>query len=161
MVPTPGGPVTQWRVNGAGSAGSVKVQGMTAQQMRNVSIMAGHNRLPAALRWTQGLKGGGVLAFAPSALVDLRNAMGTDASGRTVFDGHKFLVDSAKSQSGNAVGFATGYIITLAIGGAAAVSAPVIVGALAAGIVVQVLWNTSGMADRSGRAVQRALESLP
>lgn len=161
MVPTTGGPASHWRVGGSGAVGSLRVQGMTAHQMHNTAVMVGENRLPGILRWTSGKVGGGVLAFAPSAALDAYNAIETDAQGNRSFNSRQFAVDSAKSQSGNAVGFIAGAAVTIGVGAvagaAAAASAPVILVALGVGIVFQVAWNASGAADWAG---QRAEEHL-
>jgi hypothetical protein len=160
MVPSSGGVVTQWRVNGAGTAASLRVQGMSAQQVRNTAVMAAENRLPWALRATTGRIGGGVLAFVPSALIDAGGAIQTDVSGQLSFNGHKFLVSSAKSQSGNAVGFGvSAVVIAVAAGGTAAVvSAPVILVALGLGLTAQLVWNGFGMDKVAADAAAAALK---
>jgi hypothetical protein len=162
MVPGAGGAVTQWRVNGAGTSASLRVQGMSAQQIRNTAVMAAEHRLPAGLRFASGPWGGGFLAFAPTAGLDLWKNIHTDTAGVTRLDGRQFLIDSAESQSANAVGFATSMAITvgagLAFGAAAAVSAPIIFVALAGGLLMQLAWNTTGMAVRTKDAAARALE---
>lgn len=162
MVPATGGPVTQWRMNGAATVSSLKVQGMTSQQLRQTAVLVGQERMPAALRWTGGKVGGGVLAFAPSAALDLYQSVEVDAFGRRQVNWQQFGIASAKSQSGNAAGFFTGVGITWAagaIGGAAlAASAPVLLLALGAGILVQVAWNASGAADWTSRQAAAALQ---
>jgi hypothetical protein len=162
MVPTPGGPATQWRVNGAATSSTLKVRGMTSQQLRQSAILVGQERLPASMRWAGTKVGGGVLAFAPSAALDLYQSVEVDAFGRRQVNWTQFGVASAKSQSGNALGFFTGVGITYAaaaVGGAAlAASAPVLLLALGAGILVQVAWNASGAADWTSRQAAAALQ---
>lgn len=162
MVPTNGGPVTQWRMNGPATASTLKVQGMTSQQLRQTAVLVGQERLPAALRWAGTKTGGGVLAFAPSAALDLYSSVEVDAFGRRQLNWQQFGIASAKSQSGNAAGFFTGVGITWAagmIGGAAlAASAPVLLLALGAGILVQVAWNASGGSDWAARQAAGALK---
>lgn len=160
-IPGTGGPVTQWRLNGPGTAATLKGGTMTAQQMRNAAVMAGEQRLPTMLRWTQGRLGTGVLAFAPSAALDLYNATEVDLAGRDInFNGRQFLVDSARSQSGNALGVLGGAgavaVVGFATAGAVA-GAPLVIIGLVAGVAVQVVWNTFGGADASADLMQRAL----
>lgn len=156
-IPASGGPVTQWRVNSAGNSASLKVQGMTAQQMRNTAIMAGEQRLPSALRWASGRAGGGILTFAPSLALDAYSAIETDLqTQQSRFNTHKFLVDSARSQSGNAIGLLGG-IGVVAVAGIFVAGAPLVLIGLAGGVAFQVLWNWSGMADESAGLAERAL----
>ena len=92
--------------------------------------------MSGALRWATSLKGGGVLTFAPALLLDSYGVIETDLqTGSRHFNGKKFLVSQARSQSGNAV---------------------VLVG-LVGGIFFQVVWNWSGAADATAEAVERAL----
>ena len=158
-IPASGGPVTQWRMNGPQTAATLKGPSMTAQQMRNAAVMAGEQRLPGMLRWTQGRAGTGVLAIAPSMALDLYNATEIDLTGRQFdFKGRQFLVDSARSQSGNVLGV---------IGGAAGVAgaafltvtgAPLVIIGLVTGVAVQVVWNSFGGADISADLMKQALE---
>ena len=156
-VPVAGAAAAQWRVNGPSNAASLKVGGMGAQQMRNVALQAGEARLPGALRWSTGLKGGGVLAFAPALLLDSYGAIETDLqTGSRHFNGKKFLVSQARSQSGNAVGFVGG-IGAAVLAGFFVAGAPVVLVALAGGIFCQVIWNWTGAADATAGATERAL----
>lgn len=160
-IPASGGPVTQWRMNGPQTAATLKGPSMTAQQMRNTAVMAGEQRLPGMLRWTQGRVGTGVLAFAPSAALDLYNATEVDLGSRQFsFNGRQFLTDSARSQSGNAIGLAGGALTVAAVGfvtAGAVAGAPLVLLGLGVGIILQVAWNTSGLADDTANLVQRNL----
>ena len=160
-IPAIGGPVTQWRVNGPGTAATLKGSTMTAQQIRNAAVMAGEQHLPGLLRWTQGRVGTGVLAFAPSAALDLYNAIDTDLAGRPVnFNGRRFLVDSARSQSGNLVGLGGGMLAVAAVGfitAGAVAGAPLVLIGLVGGVVLQVAWNSWGFADEAADLAQGAL----
>lgn len=156
-IPALGGAQNQWRRNPSQNANTLPARNMTAQQMRNAAVLAADHGQPSWLRWTQGRVGGGVLAFAPSAAVDLYNATDVDLRSREFnFNGRQFLVASARSQSGNAVGFAGGLVAVALFSGAVA-GAPLVLIGLAAGLTVQVVWNWSGAADGSGNLVQRAL----
>lgn len=154
-VPATGGPVTQWRMNGPQTAASLKASSMTAQQLRNTAILAGERRLPGWLRLASGKVGGGVLTFAPSLALDAWASIETDLrTGRRSFDVETYLRASARSQSGNVVGFGAAVIVGASVGAA---SAPVVFAALAFGIAAQVLWNWAGGADMAEAAAARAL----
>ncbi len=156
-VPAIGGAQNQWRPNPSQNASTLPTRNMTAQQMRNAAVLAADHGQPGWLRWSQGRVGGGVLAFAPSAALDLYNATEVDLRSREFsFNGRQFLVDSARSQSGNAVGFAGGLAAVALLGGAVA-GAPLVLIGLAAGITLQVVWNASGAADGSADLMRRAL----
>jgi hypothetical protein len=130
---------------------------MTPQQMRNVAVMAADHGQPSWLRWTQGRVGGGVLAFAPSAALDLYNATEVDRRSREFsFNGGQFLVDSARSQSGNLAGFAGGLVAVAVFSGVVA-GAPLVLIGLGAGVFVQVVWNWSGAGDGAAGLARRAL----
>ena len=163
MVPTTGGPVTQWRVSRAGTQATLKVQGMTAQQMRNTAILAAEQRAPAMLRLASGRAGTGILTFAPTLLLDAYEALGTDLqTGARTFDAQKFLLAEARNQSANAAGLAAGMLFTGAVvvfgGAAAAASAPVLVLALGVGVVAQAIWSWSGAGDRAEGWMRQALQ---
>jgi hypothetical protein len=157
-IPATGGAVTQWRVNGPGTSATLKAGSMTAQQMRNAAVLAGERQLPKLLRWTTSTGGGGLLTFAPSLALDAYQAIEGDlwAGGR--FKTHQFLVDEARNQSGNLVGFAGGMGVAM---GAAALfgiaGAPLILVGLGGGLVCQLLWNWAGGGDAAADATQRAL----
>jgi len=147
---------SQWRVNEPGNAASLGVGCMSPQQMRNMALHAGEARVPGALRWATSLKGGGVLTFAPALLLDSYGAIETDLSGSRHFNGRKFLVSEARSQSGNAVGFVGG-LGAAALAGLFVAGAPVVLVGLAGGLVCQIIWNWAGAADASAEAAERAL----
>ncbi|WP_422189846.1 hypothetical protein [Aquabacterium sp.] len=98
------------------------------------------NRL---LRAASGKVGGGVLAFGPSAVLDF-GASARWADNSVEVDWKGFAVRSAKSQSGNLVGFVAGAV---AVGVVSTVGWPVIVIGLglAAGLVAQIAWGATGM----------------
>jgi hypothetical protein len=163
MVPATGGPVTQWRVNRAGTQATLKVQGMTAQQMRNTAILAAEQRAPAMLRLASGRLGTGILTFAPTLLLDAVEAVGTDLqTGARTFDMQMFLLAEARNQSANVAGLAGGMLVTGAVfvfgGAAAAASAPVLVLALGVGVVAQAIWSWSGAGDRAEGWMRQALQ---
>lgn len=156
-IPAASGPQSQWRPNPSQNASTLPARNMTAQQIRNAAVLAADHGQPGWLRWTQGRVGGGVLAFAPSAALDIYNATEVDLHAREFsFNGRQFLVDSARSQSGNLAGFAGGAMAVVVAGGALA-GAPLLLFGLGVGIIVQVVWNWSGRADAAAAAMERAL----
>jgi hypothetical protein len=162
MVPGFGGPVTQWRLNGPGTGASLRVRGMTAQQLRQTAILAGQERLPAGVRWASGRVGGGILTFGPTAALDFYSAIETDLqTGSRSFNVQAFALAEARNQSGNAVGFGAGMVVTgvaVVVGGAAAAaSAPVVLLALGVGLMAQVVWNAAGGADWAEGGARAAL----
>lgn len=116
--------------------------------------------LAASRHWTShaaflnGRVGGGVLTFAPSAALDIYNSIESDMSGNTRFNRQRFLIASAKSQSGNLLGMVGGAIVIAAVGTA---GAPLILAGLGAGFAIQLVWGWSGGADWAGAAAERAL----
>ncbi|HPL97967.1 MAG: hypothetical protein WAP08_08500 [Smithellaceae bacterium] len=95
---------------------------------------------------------GGILTFAPSTAIDLYRNFNDGQ-----LDGRQFVIDQAKHQSGNLVGWGVGTAIGIA---GAAVGAPVvgtIVVVFILGIGVQALWNYSGMADNVGRLAEKQI----
>jgi len=157
-VPTRGGVQNQWRPNPSQNASTLPTRNMTAQQMRNTAVLAADHSQPSWLRWTQGRVGGGVLAFAPSAALDLYNATEVDLGTREFnFNGKQFWVASARSQTGNAMGFAAGALAVTAAVGVGIVGAPLVIIGLGAGVFVQLVWNWSGAAEGSANLTLRAL----
>lgn len=161
-IPALGGAQNQWRPNAGVNVNTLRTRQMTPQQMRNVAVLAAEHSQPGWLRWAQSTRGAGVLAVAPSLAVDLYNATEVDLRSREFnFNGQQFLVDSARSQSGNAVGVAGGVVavalVTAAVGAGAIAGAPLVLIGLAGGIVAQALWSYTGAADTSGSMMQRAL----
>lgn len=82
-----------------------------ARHVNALGMATGDARFrPSHLAWTGRLPGAGILTFAPWAAIDAYNALElkTDADGRRGYGGfnaNRFLADSARSQSGNAMGF--------------------------------------------------------
>lgn len=148
------------------------------QGMRTAASGVGHNAamrsterlkaqrlgtLAASRHWTShaaflnGRVGGGVLTFAPSAALDIYNSIERDMSGNTRFNRQRFLIASAKSQSGNLLGMAGGTLAGVVVAGLGATAAPVILVTLIGGVAVQMIWGATGMADWAGSAAERAL----
>lgn len=103
----------------------------------------------------------GVLAFGPSAILDLKDSTTWTENGASV-NWKGFAVRSAASQSGNAVGMAAGFVVTagvgMALGVVAAGSLPVLVVAFGVGLIAQVAWNYSGAQTETANWVEGLLK---
>ena len=119
--------------------------------------------LAAGAHWTgkaaflSGKVGGGVLTFAPSAAIDIYNSVNRDLAGNIRWDHRRFLIDSAKSQSGNAIGAVFGTVVGGIAIAAGVSAAPVILIGLGASIIVQMVWGSSGMSDKMGTMAEQVL----
>ena len=123
-----------------------------------VGTLAAGAHWSGAARYLNGKMGGGILTFGPSAALDVYNSFEPDLHGDSRFNGKKFLVASAKSQSGNLLGVAgtvVGGAVAVAVGVA---GAPVILIGLGAGILVQAVWGWSGASDWTASKVESALK---
>jgi hypothetical protein len=143
-----------------GSA-SARALGTGALEAKRLGKFAAGQHWSKVASSMNGHWGGGLLAFAPSAAIDAYKNVSRDMQGDFKFNSNQFWIDSAKSQSGNAAGFATGLAVELvAVGllGFAAFSTPVIIVALGSGVVVQILWGWSGKADETASRVERAIK---
>jgi len=105
------------------------------------------------------LIGSGVLTFAPSLALDIAASISRDTQGAVRFDSRAFVLASARSQSGNAVGFgvSTAMSIALSMGGVRAL--PVILIAFGTGFVIQVLWNAYIGPDFAESQARRLLDN--
>jgi hypothetical protein len=153
-------PEEAWRAGAKGAVQSMRWAQPVGAEMRAAGMIAGNTKWGSSLgklAWATTKWGGGVLAFAPSLALDTYNSVQTqvDASGQrhVKFDSHGFAVRSATSQSGNALGFAAGVGVGILAGAALAATWPVLLIGLGAGIAVQVVWNSSGMAAETGNWV--------
>ncbi len=126
------------------SSGSLSIR---ADAMRNPGGLAG---MTGKMRYLNLTGVGGVLTFAPSAAIDLYRNF---SDGQ--LDGHQFVIDQAKHQSGNLVGWTIGSAIILIAGS----SAPVLFAVLIGGIAVQAIWNSLGGGNWAGRQAEKLLDS--
>jgi hypothetical protein len=139
-----------------GSA-SARVLGASALEAQRLGKFAAGQHWSSAASSLNGWKMGGVLAFAPSAALDTYKHVSRDVQGDVRFNLNGFLIDSAKSQSGNAAGWVAGLIaapIAVAFG---LTAAPVILVSLIAGVTVQIVWGATGMSDMASSEAERAL----
>jgi hypothetical protein len=164
-APIPG---AQWRTNGKGTAHSTRWTTPTANQVRGAGTVAAENRWARSMGWSSGKLGTGLITFAPTAALDAWSSIEFDmnAAGKRhirSFDTNKFLITSARNQSGNAVGLAASMAsvpvaVAIAAGlGLTVAGAPLVLIGLATGIAVQVVWNAAGGADFAEDQARAAL----
>ena len=116
---------------------------------------------PLARVYIRGGVGAGVLTFGPSAVLDLADAIRRDTNGKLKFDARRFAISSARSQSGNLVGFGVSLATSaVAVGlfGLAATGAPVILVSFGLGFFAQIAWGALDMGNRSASLVQERME---
>jgi hypothetical protein len=107
-----------------------------------------------------GKVGGHFLTFGVSGVIDVVQSIDRDVDGRLGFNGRRFAVASARSQSGNVAGVVGGFLFSVgavAFTSLALVSAPVIIFGLAGGIFFQAVWGASGGTDWAGAAMEQYL----
>ncbi|QPF72073.1 hypothetical protein G8A07_03430 [Roseateles sp. DAIF2] len=150
------GGAAAWRGRTAGgtyttpAAGAMRHAGVWGQQVGEARIA----RSP--LGWSSRMPGAGILTFAPSAAIDAYNATRVDAKGMH-FDMPRFAVDSARSQSGNLVGFGVSVAVTAVLVAAGVAGLPLLIIGLGVGIVAQAVWTSTGMDDKSAGLMERGL----
>lgn len=96
----------------------------------------------------------GMITFAPSAAIDLWNSIGRDTNGSLHFDARNFTLASARSQSGNLLGFTGGILIAPLAAGP--ISAAVL--AFLAGFSIQVAWGYIHGPDYADTTVRAILD---
>lgn len=158
----------QWRTNAKGTTHSTRWSSPTARQVQGAGVVAAESRWARSMGWSTGKLGTGLVTFAPTAALDAWSSIefDLDANGKRhirSFDTKKFLISSAKNQSGNVVGLAASIAaipaaVAITTGlGLTLVGAPLVLVGLAAGVVMQVLWNTNGGADFAENQARSAL----
>ncbi|UXH80165.1 hypothetical protein [Roseateles amylovorans] len=161
-------PAADWRTNGKGNTHSTRWAKPTAGQITGAGVVGAERRWAQRMGWASGKMGTGVITFAPTAALDAWSSIefDLDTSGQRrirSFDTKKFLVTSARNQSGNALGLAASIAAVpaaVAIGaglGITIVGAPLVLVALATGFAVQVVWNSYGGADFAENQARAAL----
>ena len=164
-APIPG---AQWRTNAKGTTHSTRWAAPTASQVKGAGAVAAESRWARSMGWSTGKLGTGLITFAPTAALDAWSSIefDLDANGKRhirSFDTNKFLVASARNQSGNALGLAASVAavpvaVAITAGlGLTVVGAPLVLIGLAAGVAVQVIWNASGGADFAENQARAAL----
>ncbi|MFH5253720.1 hypothetical protein ACGTRS_21075 [Burkholderia semiarida] len=106
-----------------------------------------------------GLIGSGVLTFAPSLALDIAANVSRDTQGALRFDSRGFMLASARSQSGNAVGFGVSTVMSIALLWSGLHALPVILIAFGTGFIAQVAWNISPGPDLAESRVQRLVDN--
>ena len=153
---------TPFMSKAGGQFAAMRVSARDLQRMQQAGSAIADARVQSSrlLRFTGGRVGGGVLAFGPSAVIDLANNYSVDSDGSMSMNWRGFAVSSAKSQSGNLVGFAAGAAVAsgaVALGFVAAVGWPVVLVGLGAGIIAQAVWSTTGMDEAAEREARKRL----
>ncbi|OWQ45473.1 hypothetical protein CDL60_19730 [Roseateles noduli] len=157
-----------WRTNAKGTTHSTRWASPSAAQVKGAGVAAAETKWARSMGWSSGKVGTGLITFAPTAALDAWSSIefDVDASGRRQlrsFDTNKFLVTSARNQSGNAVGLAASIIsvpTAVAIAGVAGLTiagAPLVIIGLLAGVAMQVVWNNYGGADFAEQQARNAL----
>jgi len=158
----------QWRTNAKGSTHSTRWASPTSGQVRGAGAVAAESRWARNMGWSTGKLGTGLITFAPTAALDAWSSIefDMDAAGNRrmrSFDTNKFLITSARNQSGNALGLAASIAavpaaVAIAAGvGLTVAGAPLVLIGLVAGLAVQVIWNSAGGADFAEKQARAAL----
>jgi hypothetical protein len=142
---------------------SARVFGASKLEAHRLGKFAAGQHWSSTASSLNGWKMGGVLTFAPSAALDAYSSYEQDFRGDSRFNWHMFGVASAKSQSGNLLGAASGAIAMKVIGATAVgmttlAGAPLILIGLGVGITVQLVWGWQGGSDWAGASAQSALK---
>lgn len=140
--------------NGAAAAIRIGARDMQRIEQAATSIAGARVQSMAFLRYAAYGKGS-VLAFGPSAAIDLHDSFATPSGSGFATD---FAVRSAKSQSGNLLGFGAGLAAGAAVAAIGISGAPVILIGLGVGIVVQAAWGYFGGDEASSNLVKGWLD---
>ncbi|MDD5367122.1 MAG: hypothetical protein PHR30_17435 [Gallionellaceae bacterium] len=156
QLPVPFGP------SHGGRVGQLRAHPLDMKKMAAAADAIADARIKSTrfLRGASTRLGGGMLAFGPSAAIDF-HASASFQNGRLSFDRKEFLIRSAKSQSGNVVGVASGAAVAAGAVGLGLVSAvgwPIILIGLGAGIVAQTVWGSTGMDAAAEDMARKALK---
>lgn len=139
-----------------GAFGSMRVSPANTRAMVSAgdAITNARSKSSTFLRMA-GAKGvPGVLAFGPSAVIDLYESTSRSSTGGVSVDWRGFAIRSASSQSGNAVGFLAGGAVGMAAGVVIAGALPVLILAFTGGLIAQVVWNYAGKQDDAQKLVE-------
>jgi hypothetical protein len=144
-----------------GQFGAMRVGATDLRRMTQSAAALADARVQSVrlLRTASSKFGGGVLAFGPSAAIDLYDSAQW-SDGALAVNWKGFAVRSAKSQSGNLVGMGVGMGAAagaVALGVVAAVGWPVVLVGLGAGLVAQVAWGYFGADEVMARQAEQAL----
>ncbi|HEX5372165.1 MAG TPA: hypothetical protein VFW84_05465 [Aquabacterium sp.] len=144
-----------------GGFGSMRVSPANTRSVVAASdVLTNARRQSSTFLRAAGARGApGVLAFGPSAVMDLYDNTSRTSDGVSV-NWKGFAVSSAASQSGNAVGFAVGAGVAWGVGAVGAVALagtlPVLIIGFGLGLAAQVAWNYYG-ADQASADWVRGL----
>ncbi|MCR2746125.1 hypothetical protein [Limnobacter parvus] len=97
--------------------------------------------------WLGSAKVGGVLTFGPTLINDILNNYNHNAKLGQKFNHKQFAVDSAKNQTGNALGMAAGFGVAILFTGGMVAGAPLILLSIGVGLAVSVAYDRLGIDD--------------
>jgi hypothetical protein len=145
----------------AGQSGAIRVGATDLRRMSQAADAVADARVQSIrlLRSASGRLGGSVLAFGPSAALDFYDSASWNDGALSV-NWRGLAVRSARSQSGNLVGFGAGMAAAsgaVALGVVAAVGWPVVLVGLGAGVVAQIAWGYFGADEAVARRAEKAL----
>ena len=101
----------------------------------------------AGAPWLGSAKVGGVLTFGPTLINDVLNNYNYNAKLDQKFNYKQFAVDTAKNQTGNAVGMAAGFGVAILFAGGVLAGAPLVLLSMGIGIAASLVYDRSGMDD--------------
>ncbi len=144
------------KVGARGIRGGMSVADSMIKAERMGKLAAGAHWSGAA-SFLHNWKGGLFLSVGPSAALDVYSSIEQDVAGNRTMNWRKFGVASAKSQSGNLLGWGAGALVGVGAVAIIGVGAPAVLIGLAVGGVVQVLWGTTGGSNWAESTAQRML----
>ncbi len=97
--------------------------------------------------WLGSARVGGVLTFGPTLINDVLNNYNHTAKPAQKFNYKQFAVDSAKNQTGNALGMAAGFGVAILLTGGMVAGAPLILLSMGVGFAVSIAYDRLGMDD--------------
>ena len=97
--------------------------------------------------WLGSAKVGGVLTFGPTLINDVMTNYNHNAKLDQKFNYKQFAVDSAKNQTGNALGMAAGFGVAILFTGGMVAGAPLILLSMGIGFAVSIGYDRLGLDD--------------
>lgn len=144
-----------------GEFGAIRVgaRDLARMELAGAAIADARFQSVSALRGASTRFGGGVLAFGPSAVIDMYNSARYE-NGALSVDWRGFAMKSARSQSGNLIGAAAGSGvagIAVAFALITPVGWPVVLVGFGVGLAAQVAWGMAGGDDWAEAQLKRAM----
>lgn len=143
------------KVGARGIRGGMTVADAMIKAERMGKVAAG-THWSGSLSILRSWKGGLFLSVGPSLALDIYSSYDRDLHGKSDFNWRKFTVATAKSQSGNLLGWGVGALTTIGAVAVIGVGAPAVLIGLAVGGVVQIAWGSAGGSDWASTTADRA-----